>query len=101
MAPKSVTFQRHDHLVSVLFGDLLSHSYNNTFSMFLYLVLVSIECRTCLSSPRLRYPCGYDCRQPQSVHSGLSWMCNEHYVVNVEDGERELRLSRHETIQAR
>ena len=28
MAPKSVTFQRHDHLVSVLFGDLLSHSYN-------------------------------------------------------------------------
>ena len=38
MAPKSVTFQRHDHLVSVLFGDLLSHSYNITFSMFLYLV---------------------------------------------------------------
>ena len=35
MAPKSVT---HDHLVSVLFGDLLSHSYNITFSMFLYLV---------------------------------------------------------------
>ena len=31
MAPKSVTFQRHDHLVSVLFGDLLSHSYNITF----------------------------------------------------------------------
>ena len=24
MAPKSVTFRRHDHLVSVLFGDLLS-----------------------------------------------------------------------------
>ena len=39
MAPKSVTFQRHDHLVSVLFGDLLSHSYNITFSMFLDLVL--------------------------------------------------------------
>ena len=37
MAPKSVTLQRHDHLVSVLFGDLLSHSYNITFSMFLYL----------------------------------------------------------------
>ena len=35
MAPKSVTFRRHDHLVSVLFGDLLSHSYNITFSMFL------------------------------------------------------------------
>ena len=40
MAPKSVTFQRHDHLVSVLFGDLLSHSYNITFSMFLDLVTV-------------------------------------------------------------
>ena len=39
MALKSVTFRRHDHLVSVLFGDLLSHSYNITFSMFLYLVL--------------------------------------------------------------
>ena len=40
MAPKSVTFRRHHHLVSVLFGDLLSHSYNITFSMFLYLVTV-------------------------------------------------------------
>ena len=40
MAPKSVTFRRHDHLVSVLFGDLLSHSYNTTFSMFLDLVLL-------------------------------------------------------------
>ena len=40
MAPKSVTFRRHDHLVSVLFGDLLSHSYNITFSMFLNLVLL-------------------------------------------------------------
>ena len=39
MAPKSVTFRRHDHLVSVLFGDLLSHSYI-TFSMFLDLVTV-------------------------------------------------------------
>ena len=39
MAPKSVTFQQHDHLVSVLFGHLLSHSYNITFSMFLYLVI--------------------------------------------------------------
>ena len=38
MAPKSVTFRRHDHLVSVLFGELLSHSYNITFSMFLDLV---------------------------------------------------------------
>ena len=43
MAPKSVTFQRHDHLVSVLFGYLLSHSYNITFSMFLYLVIVLFE----------------------------------------------------------
>ena len=40
MAPKSVTFRRHDHLVSVLFGDLFSHSYNITFSMYLYLVTV-------------------------------------------------------------
>ena len=39
MAPKSVTFRQHDHLVSVLFGDLLSHSYNITFSMFLDLVI--------------------------------------------------------------
>ena len=37
MAPKAVTFRRHDHLVSVL---LLSHSYNITFSMFLDLVTV-------------------------------------------------------------
>ena len=43
MAPKSVTFRRHDHLVSVLFGDLLSHSYNITFSMFLYLVNVCLH----------------------------------------------------------
>ena len=40
MASKSVTFRRHDRLVSVLFGDLLSHSYNITFSMFLDLVTV-------------------------------------------------------------
>ena len=38
MAPKSVRFRRHDHLVSVLFGDLLSHSYNITFS-FTFLVV--------------------------------------------------------------
>ena len=43
MAPKSVAFRRHDHLVSVLFGDLLSHSYNITFSMFLYLVIIMNE----------------------------------------------------------
>ena len=41
MAPKSVTFQRHDHLVSVLFeGDLLSHSSNITLS---YLVTVVFD----------------------------------------------------------
>ena len=40
MARKSVTFRRHDHLVSVLFEDLLGHSYNNTFSMFSDLVTV-------------------------------------------------------------
>ena len=38
MAPKSVNIRRHDHLVSVLFGDLLSHSYNITFLMFLDLL---------------------------------------------------------------
>ena len=42
MAPKSVTFRRHDHLVSVLLGDLLSHSYNITFSMFLNLVIIQL-----------------------------------------------------------
>ena len=42
MAPKSVTFRRHDHLMSVLFGDLLSHSYNITFPMFLYFVTVTV-----------------------------------------------------------
>ena len=49
MAPKSVTFRRHDHLVSVLFGDLLSHSYNITFSMFLYLVTVVFADFACQS----------------------------------------------------
>ena len=43
MAPKSVTFRRHDHLVSVLFGDLLSHFYNITFSMFLDLVHLHVH----------------------------------------------------------
>ena len=28
--PKSVTFRQHDHLVSVLLGELLSHSYSVT-----------------------------------------------------------------------
>ena len=49
MAPKSVTSRRHDHLVSVLFGDLLSHSYNITFSMFLYLVTVVFADFSCHS----------------------------------------------------
>ena len=44
MAPKSVTFRRLDHLVSVLFGDLLSYSYNITFSMFLDLVTYCVSC---------------------------------------------------------
>ena len=43
MAPKSVRFRRHDHLVSVLFGDLLSHSYNITFQIFLYLVKLGVN----------------------------------------------------------
>ena len=38
MAPKSVTFRRHDHMVSVLFRDLLSHSYNIIFSLLLILM---------------------------------------------------------------
>ena len=44
MAPKSVTFRQHDHLVSVLFGDLLSHSYNITFSMFCILLIILYAC---------------------------------------------------------
>ena len=43
MAPNSVTFRRHDHLVSVFFEDSLSHSYYITFSMFLYLVDIRIN----------------------------------------------------------
>ena len=52
MAPKSVTFRQHDHLVSVLFGDLLNHSYNITctFSMFLYLVTVVFADFACHSN---------------------------------------------------
>ena len=42
MAPKSVTFRRHDQLVSVLFGDLLSHSYNITFLDLVIVVLAAI-----------------------------------------------------------
>ena len=34
-----------------------------------------------------------------TVHSGSSWMCNEHYMDNVEAGEKELYLSGHETVQ--
>ena len=54
MAPKSVTFRRHDHLVSVLFGDLFSHSYNITFSMFLYLVVISFTGLSSLSVRMIR-----------------------------------------------
>ena len=46
MAPKSVTFRRHDHLVSVLFGDLLSHSYNITFSDFVTVVFADFACHS-------------------------------------------------------
>ena len=50
MAPKSVTFRRHDHLVSVLFGDLLSHAFlQHYFSMFLDLVTVVFADFTCHS----------------------------------------------------
>ena len=44
MAPKSVTFRRHDHLVSVLFEDLLSHSYNITFLDLVEVGLFSSLC---------------------------------------------------------
>ena len=43
IAPKSVTIRRHDHLVSVLFEDFLSHSYNITFTMFLYLATIVFD----------------------------------------------------------
>ena len=63
MAPKSVTFRRLDHLVSVLFGDLLSHSYNITFSMFLDLVTYRFQHPNlvglmgyCVDPPALVYP---------------------------------------------
>ena len=46
MAPKSVTFRRHDHLVSVLFGDLLSHSYNITFSYLVTVVFADLACHS-------------------------------------------------------
>ena len=47
MAPKSVTFRRHDHLVSVLFGDLLSHSYN---ILDLIITLLKLCEYTCFAS---------------------------------------------------
>ena len=46
MAPKSVTFRRHDHLMSVLFGDLLSHSYNITFSDLVTVVFADFACHS-------------------------------------------------------
>ena len=41
MAPKSVTFRRHDHLVSVLFGDLLTAIpiQHYTFNVFVSCML--------------------------------------------------------------
>ena len=48
MAQKCVTFRRHDHLVSVPFGDLLSHSYNITFSMFC--ILYRLNCTYIVTS---------------------------------------------------
>ena len=47
MAPKSVTFRGHDHLVSVLFGDLLSHCYNITNVLCLVTVVFD-EMRLCI-----------------------------------------------------
>ena len=69
MALKSVTFRRHDHLVSMLFEDLLSHSYNITFSMFLYLVTVvfdGIKLAMNLRSSFLSVKCQSICLRGQS-----------------------------------
>ena len=44
MAPKSVTFRRHDHLVSVVFGDLLSHSYK--FCILSTLCFLQLACES-------------------------------------------------------
>ena len=43
MAPKSV---RHDHLVSVLFGDLHSHSYNIKFLYLVTVVFADFACHS-------------------------------------------------------
>ena len=70
MAPKSVTFRCHDHLVSVLFGDLLSQSYNITFSMFLYLVTVvfaDFACHSYTIPDTVLLLSGGDLRPPSPV----------------------------------
>ena len=44
MAPKSVTSRRHDHRVSVLFGDLLSHAFLQHYIFnVLYLVVIELK----------------------------------------------------------
>ena len=47
----------------MLFGDLLSHSYNITFSMFLYLVLltvsIAVDCDSVIDSFQLTVDCNY------------------------------------------
>ena len=52
MAPKSVTFRRHNHLVSVLLEICSAIPTNITFSMFLYLVTVVFADFACHSYQR-------------------------------------------------
>ena len=69
MAPKSVTFRRYDHLVSVLFGDLLSHFYNITFSMFLYLVGNALwQQKESVYNGRSRSPTDHASHEPVFIH---------------------------------
>ena len=88
MAPKSVTFRRHDHLVSVLFGDLLSHSYNITFSMFLYLVYVAIECLplTSIDNGFIRY--APDTTRDYALGTVATYYCNAGYALDITVGSQ-------------
>ena len=90
MAPKSVTSRRHDHLVSVLFGDLLNHSYI-TFLMFLYLVCLKFRLD---SSGNIKvgdfglaediYNCGYFRQEGlENIRLPYKWMAVESLTDNL------------------
>ena len=49
----------NDHLVSVLFGDLLGHSYNITNSVFLYLVPITVNSPNCGHFGTIKGLCPY------------------------------------------